>query len=148
VQEGEEVGDDAFHLVGNKHLVAVELDLVALQLDAVVHTGEVKYTCEMEGEVDVEVNPEQRFFLHGIKRAVEILVVFIFQSRRGLGPQRFHGINDVVLVGLHLLAILPLCLLTEGHGHSHELTVFVEQRLDTSLIQKFFTIVRDMQDDV
>ena len=40
---------------------------------------EVENTREMEWEIDIEVNPEQRIVAHWIQFAIETLVVFIFE---------------------------------------------------------------------
>ena len=65
---------------GDENLIAVQLYLVALQVDIAVHLGEVEYACEMEGEVYVEVYPEHGLLkLHGIQRVVEFLIVFVFE---------------------------------------------------------------------
>ena len=86
MEQCEEVGHDAFHLVGHEHLVAVELDLVALQFDVRLDAGEVEDTREVERIVNVEVNPEQRLVLHGIECAVERLVVLVLQCAWSLCP--------------------------------------------------------------
>ena len=71
MKEGEEVWYDAFHLVGDEHLIAVELYLIALQVDMALHTREVKDTRQMEREIHIEVNPEERLVLHRVEGAVE-----------------------------------------------------------------------------
>ena len=63
----------------DEHLIAVELNLVALQFEIVLHAREIENAREMEREVHVEVNPEQRLVLHGIERAVEVFVVLVLQ---------------------------------------------------------------------
>ena len=93
-------------MVGDEHLVAVELNLVLLQFDAGLDLGEVEDTRQVEGVVHVQVNPEQRLVAHGVERAVERLVVFVFQRRRGFGPQGLHTVDDVVLLGVHHLLLV------------------------------------------
>ena len=102
----------------------------------------------MEGIVDVEVNPEQRLILHWIKLAVELFIVLILQGRRCLGPQRLNIVDDIVFIGLHLLAVFPFSLLAEGDGHGHELAVFVEQSLNLVMLQVFLAVVGNVEDDV
>jgi hypothetical protein len=48
VKQCEEVRHDALDLVGDEHLVAIELDLIALQVDVAMDTREVKNTRQME----------------------------------------------------------------------------------------------------
>ena len=150
VQQREELRHDALHLVGHKHLVAVELNLVLLQFERVLDAGEVEDTRQIEGIVDVEVNPEQRLVLHGIECAIERLVVLVLQRRRGLRPQRLHIIYNVVLGGVHhlLLVARPLLLLAEGDGHGQELAVFLQQALNLLLVEELLAVVVDVEDDV
>ncbi len=148
MEQGEELRHDALHLVGDEHLVAVELYLVALQVDVRLYLGEIQDAREVERIVHVEVNPEERFVLHGIESAVETLVVLVFQRARRLCPERLHVVDDVVLVGVHLFAVFPLRLLAESHGDWQELAVFVEERLDARLFEEFLAVVVDIQDDV
>ncbi|EJX05775.1 hypothetical protein EVA_06116 [gut metagenome] len=73
------------------------------------------------------MDPEERFVAHWIKLTVELLVVFVCQSRRSLGPKRMGIIDDIVFIGVHLLAVLPFGLLTQGNRHWEEAAVFVEK---------------------
>ena len=109
---------------------------------------EVKYTGEVEGIVNIEVNPEERLVLHGIERAVELLIVFVFQRRRSLGPQGFHIIYNIIFVGFHLLAVFPLGLFAKGNRYGKELTVFLQQSFDGVLFEEFLAVVVDIKDNV
>ena len=148
MEQCEELRHNAFHLVGHEHLVAVELYLVALQVDVAVHAWEVEYAGEMEREVNVQVNPKQRLILHWVELTIKLLVVFVFQRRGRLCPQRLHIINNVVGLGLYLLAVFPLRLLAKGHGHWHEAAILCQQCLDLVLLQILLAIVGDVQNDV
>ena len=125
MQQRQELGHDTLHLVGDEHLVAIELNLVALKFDVGMHAGEIQNARQVERIVHIQVNPEQRLVLHGIKRAVEALVVFVLQAGRGLYPQWLDGVDYIVLVCLNIFSILPLCLLAKDNRYSHELAVFV-----------------------
>ena len=83
-----------------------------------------------------------------IKCAIETLVVLVLQGTWGLGPQRLDIINDIILIGIYLFAILPLTLLSESYWHSHELTVFVEQALKLVLVKELLAVIVDIEDDV
>ena len=148
MQQGEELRHDTFHLVGHEHLVAIELNLVALQFEVRLDAWEIEDTREVERIVNVQMNPEQRFVLHRIEGAVERLVIFVFQTAGCFCPQRFHIVDDVVLVSINLLAVFPFCFLAEGDGHSHELAVFVQQLLNLVLFQELFAVIVDVEDDV
>ena len=148
MQQGEELRHDAFHLVGNEHLVAVELYLVALHVDVVLDAWEVEDTCQIEWEVHVEVNPEEGLVLHGVEGAVEVLVVLVLECAWRLGPEGLYAVDDVVLIGLYVLAVFPFCLLAESHGHSHELAVLVEQLLYLVLLEELLAVVSYVEHDV
>ena len=148
MEEREELRHDAFHLVGDEHLVAVELNLVLLQVDVRLDAREVEDTREVEGVVDVQVNPEQRLVLHGVEGAIERLVVLVLQRRRGLCPQGLHVVDDVILIGVLHLSILPLLLLAEAHGHGHELAVFLQQALDALALEELLAVVGDVENDI
>ena len=148
VKQRKEVWNNAFHLVGDKHLVAIELNLVACELNVRLNAWEIEDAREVERIVYVKVNPEQGFVLHGIERAVEALVVFVFQCAGRLCPQWFYVVDDVVFIGFHVLAVFPFGLLAEGYGHSHKLAVLVEQFLNLLFLQKLLAVVVDVKDDV
>ena len=71
MEQGEELWHDAFDAVGHEYLVAIELNLVLLQLQRVLDAREVEDTCEVEGIVDVKVNPKQRLVAHGVEGTIE-----------------------------------------------------------------------------
>ena len=93
----EEVGYYAFYFVGYIYLVAVELYLVALHFDVALYLGEVEHTGEVEGEVYVEVYPEEGLVAHGVELAVEFLVILVLELCGFACPQRGGVVDDVVL---------------------------------------------------
>ena len=148
MEQGKELRYDAFHLIGHEHLVAVELDLVLLQVDVRLNTREIEDAREVEGVVDVQVNPEQRLVLHGIERAIELLVVLVLQRRWSLCPKRLDVVDDIVLVGVLHLTILPLLLLAKADRYGHELAVLLQQTLYALALKELLAVVGDVQDDV
>ena len=129
-------------------MVAEQLNLVALQLDVRLDAWEIENTREVEGIVNIQVNPEQRLVLHGVEGTVEALVVLVLQRAGSLGPQGLYAVDDVVFVCVNLLAVLPLGLLAESQWYRHELAVFVEQFLNLEFLQKLFAVIIDVEDDV
>ena len=119
MQQGHEVGHNAFHIVGHEHLVAIEVDFVLLNVEVGLHLGEVKDTREVEGVIYVEVNPEEWFVAHGIEFLVELLVVLILQIRWFACPKWGGVVDDIVLFSLHalLLLVIPFGLLAESDRH-------------------------------
>ena len=148
VQQGEELGYDALHGVGDEHLVAVEPDLVALQIHVAFDAREVEDTGQVEGIIHVEVDPEERLVGHRVELAVERLVVLILQLRGLAHPSGLGVVDDVVLVGVDILAVLPLLLLAEGDGDGQVAAVFLEQRGDLVLFEEVLVVVVDVEDDV
>ena len=130
MQQCEEVRNYAFNLVGDEDLIAIELNFVALQVDTVMNAREIEDTCEVEGEINIEMNPEQRLVLHGIKRVIELLIILIFKCRRSLNPQWFNAVDNVILVSFNLLTILPFGFFAKNNRHCHKFTVLVQQLLN------------------
>ncbi len=58
VQQHQKFRNDVFYLVGNKNLVAVQLDLVLLNLVALFDLREIKDAREVEGIVHIQMDPE------------------------------------------------------------------------------------------
>ena len=129
-------------------MVAIELNLIAMDFDVVFNLGEIQNTREIERIVHIEVNPEERFILHGIEIAIEIAIILITQSRRRLCPERVRVVDHVVLSSVHLLSIFPLLLLAKGNGDGEETAVFVEQGLDATLFEEFLVFLVNVQHDV
>ena len=77
MQQGQELRNDALYLVCYEYLVAIQLNLVALHVDAVLDAWEVENTRQVEWEIYVQVNPEQWVVLHWIEGVIELLVVLI-----------------------------------------------------------------------
>ena len=94
------------------------------------------------------MNPEQRFVGHGEQMAIETLVILIFQICWLLGPQGFHIIDNQILVGIHLLTVLPFSLFAKGNGNREEMTILAQELLHLVLLEEFFTVLIQMHDDV
>ena len=148
MQQGQELGHDAFHSVGHEDLVAIELYLVALDVEVVLYLREVEDASEVEGVIDVEVNPEEGLVGHREEVAIELLVVLILQVGWLLCPQRLYIINNVVLVGIHLFAVLPFCLLAKGYGHGQEVAVLAQKAFQLILLKELEAVVVEVHYDV
>ena len=149
MKQGEELRNDSFYLVGNEHLIAIQLYLIALDVDIVLDTREVENTCEVERIVNIQVNPEQRLVhLHGVEGTVEALIVIFFQRTWCLCPERLYTVDDMILFRLHLLTVFPFGLLTEGNGYRQELTILVQQLFNLVLFKEFLAVVINIEDDI
>ena len=138
---------------------AVELDLVALELVAVLHLREIEDAREVEGVVHVEVDVEQRLAeVHRVERVVEVVVFLVLDVGRGFLPQRGHVVDDPRLLhflGLGLAVLVGLALDFLFHlarakldRDGQELAVFVEQFADAAFFEELGGIVTDVKDDV
>ena len=148
MEQGEELRHNILHLVRHKHLVAIELNLVAVQVEVALNLGEVEHTREVEGIVHVEMNPEEGLVRHGIEFAIERLVVLLLEVLRLLGPERIGVVDDVVLVGVLLLAVLPFGLFAKDNIDGKETAIFLQQVADAVFLQEFLGFVVNMEDDV
>ena len=86
MHECHELRNYALHLVGDEHLVAVQLDAVALDVDVALDFREIQYAGQSERVVHVEVNPEHRLFKSRHEFVIELDIVLVFQVGRLLGP--------------------------------------------------------------
>ena len=119
-----------------------------MNVDVALDFREVEHTGEVEGVVDIQMNPEEGIVLHGIEVAVEGLVILVLQCRGLFGPEGLGDVDDVRFVGLLLAAVLPFGLLAEGNGYGEELAVFLQQFFDAVFFKEFLAVVVDMEHDV
>ena len=71
MQQGQELRYNTFHLISDEHLVAIQLDLIALQIDIRLDAWEIEDTREVERIIHIQVDPEHRLVAHGVEGAVE-----------------------------------------------------------------------------
>ena len=142
VQQRQVFGYYSVDLIGNEDLIRVELDLVLLYLKVVVYLREIEYAREVERIVDVQMYVEQRIVAQGVKLAVELLVLLLGNLRRLARPQRVGVVDDVVLVGIDILAVLPLGFLAECDRYGQEAAVLFQQLVDLILLAVLCAIFR------
>ena len=147
VQQRQVFGHDAFDLVGHVDLVRIELYLVLLNLEVVVYLREIEDARQVERVVDVQVDREQRLVAHGVELVVKLLVLLLGNVGRLARPQRVDVVDDVVLVRVDVLAVLPLLDLAEGNRDRQETAVLAQQPLDFRILGIFERILRQVQDD-
>ena len=147
VQQRQILRHDALDLIRDIHLVRIELNPVLLNLEVVVDLREIEDARQVERVVDVQVNREQRLIAHGIELVVELLVLLLGDFGGLAGPQRLDIVDDVVLVRIDVLAVLPLLDLTESDGHGQETAVFFQQTFDLRLLGILQRIFREVQYD-
>ena len=142
MQQRQVFGYYSVDLIGNEDLIRVELDLVLLYLKVVVYLREIEYAREVERIVDVQMYVEQRIVAQGVKLAVELLVLLLGNLRRLARPQRVGVVDDVVAVGVDVLAVLPLGLLAECDRYGQEAAVLFQQLVDLILLAVLCAILR------
>ena len=149
MEKSEILRHDIFDFVGDVNLVAIELNLVAVNVEVVLDLREIEDTGEVERIVHVEMDVEKRLVhLERIEFVVELIVVLIGKVGRFARPSGVHIVDDVVLVGFDLLAILPVFLLAKGNLDRQELAVFAEQTFDGCVLEVLCELVVDMKNDV
>ena len=79
MKQCQEVRDNVIHVVGHEHLVAIELNLVLLDRHSLLDLREIKDTRQMEREVHIQMNIEQRLLISRIQGLVEVHVVFLLE---------------------------------------------------------------------
>ena len=94
------------------------------------------------------MNPEKRLIGHGIEVAVELLVVFILQFAGLLCPKRGGVVDDIVFVGVHLLAVFPFLFLAEGYGNGEEAAILLQEGRNAGFFQEFLAILVNVEDDI
>ena len=148
VQQRQELGHNAFYGVGHEDLVAIELYLVALDVEVVLYLREVEDAGQVEGVIHIEVNPEERFVGHREEVTVELLVVLVLQVGGLLCPKRLYIVYYIVFVGIHLLAVLPFSLLAKSNGNGQEVAVLAQEAFYLVLLEELLAVVVDVHHDV
>lgn len=116
MQQGQELGHNAFDRIGDIHLIAIELNFVLLNLDVVLNFGKMSTPVRLKRIINIEVDVEERILAHGIEAAVETCVILVVEVSRFAGPLQGIGfINDIVLISLHTLPVFPFGLFTKGN---------------------------------
>ncbi len=149
VEQSQILRYDVLDLIGHEDLVAVELDLVIVDVEVVLDLREVENTRQVERIIHIQMNMEQRFLeLIGIELMIELLVVLFLEVLRVARPGGVGEVDDVGLVGFHLLAVFPLFLLAEDNLDRQELAVFLEESLNLRVLQVLLEVCADMEHDV
>ena len=160
VQQRQEVRHDVLDVVGDEHLVAVEVNLVALQVHLLLQLREVQDARQVEGEVHVEVNLEQRLLeVHRVERPVEVEVILVLEIGRGLEPDGVGVVDNAGLLDGHALDVAFLVfgalrvvdvlgLGAEDDRDRHELAVLLENAGDASVLTEFGSILSEVEHDV
>ena len=147
MQKREVLGNDTLHLVGNEYLIAVELYLILLQLEVVVNLGEIKNTRKIERIVDVHMYVEQRLIAHRIQLVVELFVLLLGNIQRLTSPQGLYIVDDVILVGIYILAIFPLLNLTKSNRYRQEVAILLQQVAYLLLLGVLLALLREVKND-
>ena len=121
-QGQQEAGHYLFAVIGDKHLVAVELDAALGDVDVGLELGEVENAVDHKGVIGVEVNPQQGVFLEGVEVAVKLQIVLVAEATGGLLPGGFVFVDH-----------LPIQL----DGYRHEVAVGFNQLANPGRLQVF-----------
>ena len=143
-----ELRHHALHLVCDIDLVAVQLYAVVVHVHVGLDLREVEDTGQVEGVVNVQMDPEHRILLARLQLVVELQIVLVGQFRRLARPQRLGVVHHVVLVSVNILTVLPLLHLTRNHRNREETAILLQQCVDARLLQEFLAIVVNIEDYV
>ena len=114
-----------------------------MQVDVAFDAREIEDSRQIERIIHIQVNPEERFVAHRIKLPVKRPVIFVVQFRGFAYPCRLSVVNDLILVRIDVLTVFPLLLLSEDDGDGQITAIFVQQRGDLALLEKFLVFVVD-----
>ena len=138
VQQEQVFGDDFFDVIRNEHLVAIQLDFAALQLDLALDLGEIQNALQAERIIHIQVDPEKRIVIIVECLAVKFLVFLFRAVLRVLQIQRLRVVERFVVLAREI----------EVNVIRHEGAVLFHERTDPSLIEEFLFRVRDVHDDL
>jgi hypothetical protein len=82
------IGDEVFAVVGDKDSVTEKFDIAVIPIKTFGDLGEIEDPLEMEGIVDVEMDPENGVGFQGIQGAIELEVIGICTFGGGFNPKR------------------------------------------------------------
>ena len=160
VEQRQEIGDDVLYVVRNEDLVRVEVNLVTSQFHFLLQLREVEDSSQVEREVHVQVDVEERIFeVHRIEILVELRIVFVLQIGWSLAPKRCCGIDHPRHLRFNLLDVSVFVLFTAGvivpfracavdYFDRHELAILGKDALNAGIFQEFGAIIRNVQYDV
>ena len=130
MQQSQKLRHYALHRIGNKHLIAIQLYLVALQFYIVSNLREIQNTRKMERIIHVQMNMEQWRLVIREQFTIKLVIILILHFRRFASPCRIGIVDYVVLGSLNFLAVFPLLLFAESNRHRQEFAIFVQQLAD------------------
>ena len=116
----EEIGEEVFAVFRDENTVDVELDIGLVGVEPAVHPREEEDPFEVEGDVDVEVDPKDGVRVEGIEGMVEIEVVLLGAVGAVFKPEGLLFINSGAV---------------ESDGVGEESAVFLEDLLEVVLIE-------------
>ena len=165
LEEHEEFGNDFLDVIRHEHLTGEQLDLTFAGAEILLQLGEVQDALEVEGIIDVEMDPEQRIVKVGEHAVVERLVLLVRalagvlqpQGRNVVDMRRLGHLDDLfgllgaVLVGFALDGHVALeglgGRILEIHGRVHVAAVALEHLAGAVGFEELLVLLGDVQDD-
>ena len=161
VEKHQELGNDFLDVVGDEHLIAIQLYLSLFQLNLLLlYLGKIENPLQAERIIHIEVNPKQRLVIIHKRVAVEILI-FLLRTFLGIFQIERSRIVDglilfclflflpvfflVLLFALFLFGLVALRVQIDIVGHKR--AIFAEEFADSVFLKKFFLPLGDMHDD-
>ena len=148
MEQHHELGNYAFYLIGDENLVAIELDAVATEL-VVLDLWEVEDTCQMEWEINVKMNPEQRIGSHRVEVVIELEIFLILDVCWCLYPKRKRLVDLVILLSIHFLTVLPFGFLSKDNRNRQVTTILLQQVLNFVFVGELtLALIVEIEDNV
>ena len=138
---------NTLYLVGYEYLVAVELNLILLNLEAIVNLREVENTCKIEWIVNVHMDIEQWLLAHWVQLAVELLVLLLCNVGWFASPEWLDVVNDIILLCINVFTVLPLFHFAKCNGHRQEVAILLQKFIYLLLIAVLLAVIRDVKYD-
>ena len=156
LEQHQELRNDLLDVVRHEHLVVIQLDHALAGRELVLQLREVQNALQVERELRVQVNPEQRVVVV-VEYVVVELPVFLVGALVGLlHPQRMHVVHqnrrDVLGLLLFfaffaLLGLLGLHDLAHIDFNRHERAILLQHRAHRPHVREFLVLVVQIQDD-
>ena len=156
LEQHQELRNDFLYIVRNEHLIVIQLDHALAGRELVLQLREVQNALQVERELRVQVNPEQRIVVIVEYIMIELLVFLVGALAGLLHPQRMHVVHQnrrdvlgllLLFAFLALLGLLGLHDLAHIDFNRHERAVLFQHRAHRPHAREFLVLVVQIQDD-
>ena len=138
VQQHQKFRDDFLDVIRDIYLIAIQLDLSALELHLLFHLGEIEDALQAERILHVQVDPEERLVEVHERIAVEGLVL-LFRALLGLFEiERVRIVDGLIVLSLGIQVDLI----------RHEGAIFAQEIAHDVLFEELLLFLGKVHDDL